>query len=186
MANPRRTFFPVSGNHHQLPISSAAAAQPPASPVNSLLSFLKKPHAFPFLLSFFLLLTWVSLRFQHPSHHFPPGGVGSGSKARLHGSSSDDDRFANLVRFSSSSPIVAKDKRGWLLDPVSVAMDSSMSGGAMSCASIHVGEIKPGGVRGNHRHHTCNETFVIWGAQTLFRVIMQRVNTFLSNDLNCR
>lgn len=43
-------------------------------------------------------------------------------------------------------------------------------GGAASCVSIHVGEIRPGGLRGNHRHHTCNETFVIWGAKTRFRV----------------
>ena len=45
-----------------------------------------------------------------------------------------------------------------------------VTGGAVSCFSIHIGEIRPGGVRGNHRHHTCNETFVIWGAKTLFRV----------------
>jgi hypothetical protein len=43
-------------------------------------------------------------------------------------------------------------------------------GGAASCVSIHVGEIRPGGLRGNHRHHTCNETFVIWGAKTKFRL----------------
>lgn len=35
---------------------------------------------------------------------------------------------------------------------------------------MHVGEIRPGGVRGNHRHHTCNETFIIWGAVTKFRL----------------
>lgn len=40
----------------------------------------------------------------------------------------------------------------------------------MNCASIHIGEIRAGGKRGNHRHHSCNETFVIWGASTLFRV----------------
>ena len=44
------------------------------------------------------------------------------------------------------------------------------AGGAAMCVSIHVGEIKPGELRGNHRHHTCNETFVIWGAKTRFRV----------------
>lgn len=40
----------------------------------------------------------------------------------------------------------------------------------MSCASVHLGEIKPGGVRGNHRHYNCNETFIIWGAKTKFRL----------------
>lgn len=44
------------------------------------------------------------------------------------------------------------------------------TGGAQSCVSTHVGEIRPGGVRGNHRHHFCNETFIIWGAKTKFRV----------------
>ncbi|CAH9068925.1 unnamed protein product [Cuscuta epithymum] len=166
MANPRRTPFSVSGNNHQLPISSTQA---PAALVNSFSSFLKKPHAFPFLLSFFLLLTWVSLRFQRSSDHLPPRELGPGSKGHRHGSSSED-RFANILRFSASSPLIAKDKRGWLLDPISVALDSAIPGGATSCASIHVGEIKPGGLRGNHRHHTCNETFVIWGAQTLFRL----------------
>lgn len=43
-------------------------------------------------------------------------------------------------------------------------------GGAAVCASVHLGEIRSGGLRGNHRHHTCNETFVIWGAKTVFRV----------------
>lgn len=40
----------------------------------------------------------------------------------------------------------------------------------MSCVAIHLGEIRPGALRGNHRHHSCNETFVIWGAKTRFRV----------------
>lgn len=35
---------------------------------------------------------------------------------------------------------------------------------------MHAGEIRPGGVRGNHRHHFCNETFIIWGATTKFRL----------------
>lgn len=44
------------------------------------------------------------------------------------------------------------------------------AGGATTCASLHLGEIRPGKLRGNHRHHDCNETFVIWGAATKFRV----------------
>ncbi|KAM7260223.1 hypothetical protein ACFE04_015964 [Oxalis oulophora] len=49
-------------------------------------------------------------------------------------------------------------------------MSVSLSCGAVSCASVHVGQIRPGTMRGNHRHHNCNETFVIWGAKTLFRL----------------
>lgn len=44
------------------------------------------------------------------------------------------------------------------------------AGGALDCSSLHVGQINPGALRGNHRHHTCNETFLIWGAETKFRV----------------
>lgn len=50
------------------------------------------------------------------------------------------------------------------------AQEAGINGGAHYCASVHVGEIRPGGVRGNHRHHTCNETFIIWGAEMKFRL----------------
>ncbi|OMO77570.1 RmlC-like jelly roll [Corchorus capsularis] len=83
----------------------------------------------------------------------------------------DEDSKANLFRFKSGLPSpILKDKRGWLLNPVSLALHLGLKGGALSCASVHLGEIQPGGVRGNHRHYTCNETFVIWGAKTKFRV----------------
>lgn len=85
--------------------------------------------------------------------------------------SEDDDSKANLVRFSSAFPSqITKDKRGWLIDPVNVARGVGISGGAVSCSSVHLGEILPGSLRGNHRHHTCNETLVIWGAKTKFRL----------------
>ncbi|XP_016504641.1 uncharacterized protein LOC107822614 [Nicotiana tabacum] len=167
MANPRRISFSPSGNHHQLPISAAAGFQNQTSTqMSSLISFLKKPHAFPFLLSLFLFLTWVSLRFQRPSDS-------SHQREEWHPAkfySSGSDQMANLLRFPASSSSIAKDKRGWLLNPISLALDSALSGGAAGCASVHLGEIRPGGVRGNHRHHTCNETFVIWGAKTVFRL----------------
>lgn len=57
-----------------------------------------------------------------------------------------------------------------MLNPVSLALDSGLLGGAETCVSVHVGEIRPRGIRGNHRHYSCNETFVIWGAKTLFRL----------------
>ncbi|KAJ6408456.1 hypothetical protein OIU84_011717 [Salix udensis] len=93
------------------------------------------------------------------------------SSSNLHEikSSQEEDEKANLIKFKSGF-LSSKDKRGWLLDPVSIALEYGIKGGAVSCFSIHVGEIKPGGVRGNHRHHTCNETIVIWGAKTLFRL----------------
>lgn len=65
---------------------------------------------------------------------------------------------------------ISKDKRGWLVDPVRLALKNGIHGGAQFCASVHIGEIRPGGMRGNHRHHTCNETLVIWGAATKFRL----------------
>nr|GMC79262.1 uncharacterized protein LOC109159006 [Ipomoea batatas] len=173
MANPRRTSFSTAVNHHQLPISTVSGgSQAPATLLTSAKSFLKKPHAFPFLLSLFLLLTWVSLRLQRPSSHFPhSGGSESGSElGRRADWSPDDDHFANLARFSASSSLIAKDKRGWLLNPIALALDAHISGGATSCASVHLGEIKPGGTRGNHRHHTCNETFVFWGSKMIFRL----------------
>lgn len=84
----------------------------------------------------------------------------------------EEDRKANLLRFPSSETLssITKDKRGWLLDPISIALRSGIPGGAQICASLHVGEIRPGGLRGNHRHHTCNESFLIWGAKTKFRL----------------
>lgn len=70
---------------------------------------------------------------------------------------------------------MSEDKRGWLLNPVTAALNAGLSGGAVTCAAVHVGEIRPRGIRGNHRHYTCNETFIIWGAQVKFRVENRRV-----------
>ncbi|XLS51456.1 hypothetical protein HN51_012133 [Arachis hypogaea] len=53
--------------------------------------------------------------------------------------------------------------------PNLLARASSILGGALTCASVHIGEIQPGRLRGNHMHHDCNETFVLWGALTKFR-----------------
>ncbi|KFK34919.1 hypothetical protein AALP_AA5G210600 [Arabis alpina] len=145
--------------------------------LSPLINLLKKPLAFPLLLGFFVFLTWISLRLQHSSHfssssHTKSAVKSSNSDLEIH----DGDDEANLIRFGlvSISP-VRKDDRGWLLDPVILARDSLLKGGAGSCLSIHVGEIRPGGLRGNHRHHTCNETFVIWGAKTKFRLENNKV-----------
>ncbi|XP_052176548.1 uncharacterized protein LOC127790862 [Diospyros lotus] len=172
MANPRRSSHSITvseGNYS--PQFQTLAIGSNSSVLSQVKLFLKKPHAFPFLLSVFLLLTWISLRFQHSARFSSPphlkdteGVVG-------------DDRNANLVRFSSGFPSrITKDKRGWMLDPLAVALDFGISGGAVTCASLHIGEIQPGGLRGNHRHLTCNETFLIWGAKTIFRLENKAVN----------
>ncbi|XP_048138139.1 uncharacterized protein LOC115731528 isoform X2 [Rhodamnia argentea] len=166
MANPRRPSYSAAGGPaislEGAQASPAALAQRSAFSSSSLVHFLKKPLAFPFLLSAFLLLTWISLRLQSSSSASRFASSRDSERSR-----EEDDRKANLVRFPLGS---FSDKRGWLLDPTSVALDSGIRGGAVACASIHVGEIRPGGVRANHRHHTCNETFVIWGAKTKFRL----------------
>ncbi|XP_061360535.1 uncharacterized protein LOC133304506 isoform X2 [Gastrolobium bilobum] len=104
--------------------------------------FLQRPHSLPLVLSMFVLVTWISLRMHVTRPSFPTN------------STTKDDIKANVVRFHSRTPVIAKDNRG----------------GAVTCASIHVGEIRPGMLRGNHRHLDCNETLVIWGAATKFRL----------------
>ncbi|KAJ4796094.1 hypothetical protein LUZ62_047340 [Rhynchospora pubera] len=168
MANPRRSALQTTTTNPTLLPSFSDASPPPPSSVSRSLSsfahFLKKPTAFPFLLFVFVLLTWLSLRFHHPtSLASDPGGSVSGSNS---------DADANLVRFSAAvlPSLIAKDKRGWLVDPIAAAREAGLNGGALDCSSLHVGQINPGALRGNHRHHTCNETFLIWGAETKFRL----------------
>ncbi|KAK8950988.1 hypothetical protein KSP39_PZI004237 [Platanthera zijinensis] len=160
MANPRRSSFHLNNHHSTLPLSNHPPLAAAAS-LSSIAAFLKKPSAFPFLLSLFLVLTWLCLRIQHSpgSLHFRAQTMG-GIEADVH---------ANLARFSVSQ-LISRDRRGWLLNPIKIAQDADIHGGAQVCRSIHAGEIRPGGTRGNHRHHTCNETLIIWGAETKFRV----------------
>ncbi|CAA6654442.1 unnamed protein product [Spirodela intermedia] len=171
MANPRR----ASGLHLQnfSDEETPLPQQPtPPSRLLSIVVFLKRPHAFLFLLSLFVLLTWVSLRFHNPQPRYSINGSSFPPAASSLSQRESADRDANLVRFSSVKfpSQFLKDKRGWLLNPVTAARDAGISGGAISCASVHVGEIRPGGVRGNHRHRGCNETFILWGAATKFRL----------------
>uniref|UniRef100_A0A2P2IXV9 Uncharacterized protein MANES_09G001600 n=1 Tax=Rhizophora mucronata TaxID=61149 RepID=A0A2P2IXV9_RHIMU len=124
MANPRRSSY-ASNSENPFQVQTF-------SMLSSLKHFLKKPHALPFLLSIFLFLAWVCLRLQHSSH--------SSSSVYLRGIqerkwSKVDDEAANLARFpsgSAPSPIV-KDKRGWLLNPVSLALDCGIQGNAFIC-----------------------------------------------------
>ena len=113
---------------------NATAPPPPAdttagfhqgrpSLVASLAHFLQRPQSLPFVLSLFLFLTWISLRMHRSSSsRFPPP---------LPEWTADADMMANLARFSSAAAVpsrVAKDSRGWLLDPVSLARASGISG----------------------------------------------------------
>ncbi|XP_057468468.1 uncharacterized protein LOC130757682 [Actinidia eriantha] len=177
MANPRRNSYSiVVSEPFQAPTQSPSTTT--RRILNSVKLLLKKPHGLPFVLSLLVLLTWVSLRLQHSaSAHFssPPHLNLNNNKWTTNtptrpNHDKDDDKV-NLLRFYASYPSpITKDKRGWLLNPFSLPLHASISGGAVNCASLHLGEIRPGGVRGNHRHYTCNETFLIWGAKTIFRL----------------
>lgn len=163
MANPRRTSNQIN---NEIPIYNTKSQSQTLS--SKLKLFLKKPQSFPFLLSIFLILTWVFLRIHQQTPKFP------NQRSTI---TNDQDHEANLIRFKSNFPSsITKDTRGWMLDPVSIALDSGFTGGASVCASIHVGEIKPGELRGNHRHYTCNETFLIWGARTVFRLENDKID----------
>ncbi|XP_020571089.1 uncharacterized protein LOC110018194 [Phalaenopsis equestris] len=162
MSNPRRISLQLHNHHSASPLSNNP--QPPArASFSSIAAFLKRPSAFPFVLSLFLLLTWLCLRVQRA-----PASATLLLRAQLM-SGLDADADANLARFSVHS-LISRDRRGWLFNPISVAHDKGIHGGAQICKSIHAGEIRPGCFRGNHRHHTCNETFLIWGAETKFRL----------------
>nr|DAD43142.1 TPA_asm: hypothetical protein HUJ06_001372 [Nelumbo nucifera] len=172
MANPRRSSYSNNPSSERSSYSNNPSSENPLQThflsLSSLIYFLKRPHAFPFLLSVFILLTWVFLRLQHLQYFsfHQQDQYQENQKWRR-----EDDGKANLVRFSSGFPSpISRDRRGWLLNPVTAANEAGISGGAITCASVHVGEIRPGGVRGNHRHHSCNETFIIWGAKTKFRL----------------
>lgn len=116
MANPRRT---VTENHRFSP----------------LINLLKKPQAFPLLLSFFLFLTWITLRLQHSSHLSSSSShTKSAAKSHHHPDSEvlDGDDKVNLIRFDTASiSPVRKDDRGWLLDPVALARDSQLHGSSL-------------------------------------------------------
>lgn len=113
-------ILPISDNQfqHQTPQITNVTRL-----VNSAKFFLKKPHAFPFLLSIFLFLTWVSLRLQHRQQ---PKTNLSSLVVPLSGVVKDQD--ANLVRFPSLSSAIMKDRRGWLVDPVSIALQAGIPG----------------------------------------------------------
>lgn len=123
MANPRRNSY-TNNQGSEAPMFQNSSHSHSHSVSSLFIQFLKKPHAFPFLLSLFLLLTWLSLRVQHASYFSPSFPSVLDNK-----SSKEDDILANLVRFSSGFPSqLAKDKRGWLLDPISLALRSGISG----------------------------------------------------------
>lgn len=50
------------------------------------------------------------------------------------------------------------------------AVDEAGLKGPSRCLDLHVGTIRPGGARGNHRHKTRDESLIIWGASGRIRV----------------
>ena len=125
MANPRRNSQSSENPFHSQSLNLSYSSL--------ILHFLKKPHALPFLLSIFLLLTWASLRLQHSSYLSSIPSHINKNWSQQHDDHKPlktmDDSKANLVRFGSGFPSpIAKDKRGWLLDPISLALDYGISG----------------------------------------------------------
>lgn len=125
MANPRRNSQSSENPFHSQSLNLSYSSL--------ILHFLKKPHALPFLLSIFLLLTWASLRLQHSSYLSSIHSHINKNWSQQHDDhkplKTKDDSKANLVRFGSGFPSpIAKDKRGWLLDPISLALDYGISG----------------------------------------------------------
>lgn len=122
MPNPRRNSNP--NNPFESHLQSQSQSQ--SLSLSSLIFFLKRPQAFPFLLSIFLFLTWVSLRFQK---HQAPQHFNSQTQHQSEEVRKGDDVNANLVRFSSDFPsLIIKDKRGWLLNPVIAAKEAGVLG----------------------------------------------------------
>lgn len=126
MVNPRRNSY---ANNQS---SNRPIFQNPSSHAHStssrIIHFLKKPHAFPFLLTIFLFLTWLSLKLQHSSHYFSSPFSRSQQALFTH-HTLEDDAKVNLVRFSSGFPSpLAKDNRGWILDPIALALRSNLLG----------------------------------------------------------
>lgn len=144
--NPRRSSYITGAGNQSISIENNSLFQTQTQTSNvvaSLKVFLKKPHAFPFLLFVFLLLTWVSLRLQHSASFSSSDKTSSFSSQDLKwgekkSSSVEDDHKANLIRFPSSETLsyITKDKRGWLMDPVSVALKSGISGNVCACVCV--------------------------------------------------
>ncbi|CAI7840564.1 unnamed protein product, partial [Closterium sp. NIES-54] len=94
------------------------------------------------------------------------GGMGEAREAEMR----REKEEANLVRLNRlAGGMPGSDVRGWILSPMHMAAAHGL-GGAKSCVDVHVGTIGPGKVRGNHRHHTKSESFLIWGADARIRI----------------
>lgn len=131
MANPRRISLANTNNNQSSIFANQTSTPTHANSTSSrIIHFLKKPHAFPFLLSVFLFLTWLSLKLQHSNSRFsPPTPTLARAQQTLNRHDYEDDAKAGLVRFPSGFPSpLAKDTRGWMLDPISLALTHHLSG----------------------------------------------------------
>eukprot|EP00271_Cylindrocystis_brebissonii_P016246 TRINITY_DN39581_c0_g1_i1.p1 TRINITY_DN39581_c0_g1~~TRINITY_DN39581_c0_g1_i1.p1 ORF type:complete len:208 (+),score=28.58 TRINITY_DN39581_c0_g1_i1:305-928(+) len=91
--------------------------------------------------------------------------------ARSSGQAASLKEDANMVKLDTlKGPLPGGDKRGWIMSPMLLAEKLTLAGGALSCRDVHAGTVLPGAQRGNHRHHTKNETFLVWGAKAFWRI----------------
>ena len=136
MANPRRNSLANTNNNQSSIFANQTSTPTHANSTSSrIIHFLKKPHAFPFLLSVFLFLTWLSLKLQHTNSRFSPPTLARAQQTSNH-HDHEDDAKAGLVRFPSGFPSpLAKDTRGWMLDPISLALTHHLSGMSACCIS---------------------------------------------------
>lgn len=134
MANPRRptgNLNPSSPSVRMTNLSDQTNSPHQLHQANVISFFsklgilLKKPLAFPFLLFLFVVLTWISLRFQQTSSH-----ISVHTNTRRSYFIKDRDADANLVRFSTMEfpSKIFKDQRGWILNPVTTALEAGISG----------------------------------------------------------
>lgn len=72
---------------------------------------------------------------------------------------------------TSSLPVAphpfAGDKRGWIGNPFDAL---NLFVGDLAVRDVHIGVIRAGGTRGNHRHHNKHELIIVFGAEMDLRV----------------
>lgn len=135
MANPRKIALALQPNSDlpppPPPLSSPSCSS--AAALSSIVFFFKRPSALPLLLSLFVLLTWLFLQLEHLTSagllsSFPsgPSSASQSSTRTLHVLDSE----ANVVRFDAVEvpSKIARDWRGWLMDPVKAAREAGLLG----------------------------------------------------------
>eukprot|EP00897_Mesotaenium_endlicherianum_P008043 jgi/Mesen1/7267/ME000373S06333 len=113
------------------------------------------------------LCFWVSVILVHNWYTASAGDVRIGPTLMQQ---EQEKGQANVVRLSSvPGGMPGGDKRGWIMSPLHAAEQHQL-GGARVCRDVHVGTVKAGHTRANHRHHAKNESFLVWGAAARWRL----------------